>query len=90
MEEYLPTGSGAVHSDVDLPDDLLREEVIAALADTADRSVNTHLANVSVKHGTVLLEGYQNTTQERLSAAEAAASVSGVKEIVNMLVIRAL
>jgi len=90
MEEYLPTGSGTVSSNVDLPDDLLREEVIAALADTADRSVITNLATVSVKDGTVLLEGYQNTTQGRLSAAEAAASVAGVKEIVNMLVIRAL
>lgn len=90
MEEYVPTGGGAVQSDVDLPDDLLREEVIAALADTPERSVNTHLATVSVRHGTVLLDGYQNTTEGRLAAAQAAASVAGVKEIVNMLVIRAL
>ena len=43
---------------------------------------------MSVNRGTVLLEGYQNDTPERLAAAEAAAAVPGVKEIVNMLVIR--
>jgi len=39
-----------------------------------------------VKRGTVLLEGYQIDTPARLAAAEAAASVPGVKEIINMLV----
>ena len=41
---------------------------------------------VSVKRGTVLLEGYQMDTPARLAAA----SVPGVKEVVNMLVIRVL
>jgi osmotically-inducible protein OsmY len=50
--------------------------------------VNCYLAHVSVKRGTVLLEGYQDDTPGRLAAAEAAASVPGVKEVINMLVIR--
>jgi fructose-bisphosphate aldolase class I len=90
LEGYLPTGSGSVRSAVELPDALLLEEVNAALHDSTGGSVNTHLARVSVKHGTVLLDGYQNTTEGRLAASEAAASVAGVKEVVNMLVIRAL
>jgi hypothetical protein len=36
------------------------------------------------------LEGYQSDTPARLAAAQAAASVPGVKEIINMLVIRPL
>ena len=51
---------------------------------------NHRLARVSVKRGTVLLEGYQNDIPGRLAAAEAAASVPGVKEIINMLIIRAV
>jgi len=88
-DEYVPTGSGPVQSDVDVPDDRLQEAVIAALRD-AGGCVNHRLARVSVKRGTVLLEGYQNDIPGRLAAAEAAASVPGVKEIINMLMIRAV
>jgi len=63
--------------------------VIAALRD-AGGCVNRHLVRVSVKHGTVLLEGYHNDTPGRLAAAEAAASVPRVKEIIDMLMIRAV
>lgn len=90
MAEFLPTGSGPVRSDADVPDDCLQEAVTAALHEAAGRGVNHHLVRVSVKRGTVLLEGYQNDTPARLAAAEAAASVPGVKEIIDMLVIRAL
>lgn len=90
VAEYMPTGSGLVKSDVDVPDDRIQEEVTDALREVADGSVDYHLVRVSVKNGTVLLEGYQNDTPGRLAAAEATASVPGVKEIVNMLVIRAL
>jgi hypothetical protein len=90
-DEYMPTGSGPVisQSDVlDVPDDRLQDAVIAALRE--DREVDYHLVRVSVKRGTVLLEGYQSDTPARLAAAQAATSVPGVKEIINMLVIRAL
>ena len=91
LAEYMPTGSGSVPSEVDVRDDFLLQEVSAALRDdAAGRSVNSHLVKVSVQQGTVLLEGYQNDTQGRLDAAAAAASVPGVKEVVNMLVIRAI
>jgi hypothetical protein len=89
LAEYMPTGSGPVESDVDVPDNRLHKAVTAALREAAGGGVNYHLVRVSVKRGTVLLEGYQNDTPGRLAAAEAAASVPGVKEIVNMLVIRA-
>jgi Ca2+-transporting ATPase len=87
--EYVPTGSGPVQCYVDVPDDRLQDAVIAALRD-AGGCVNHHLVRVSVKRGTVLLEGYQNDIPGRLAAAEAAASVPGVKEIINMLMIRAV
>ena len=77
-------------SDVEIPDDLLQEAVTAALRNAGGAGVDHHLVQVSVKRGTVLLEGYQSDTPARLAAAEAAARVPGVKEIVNMLVIRAL
>ena len=87
--DYMPTGSGLVPSDVDVPDDRLQEAVNVAHRAAAGKGVDHYLVRVSVKQGTVLLEGYQNNTQGRLSVAEAAASVPGVKEIINMLVIRA-
>ncbi len=90
VEEYMPTGSGPVPSDVDVPDARLQEAVTAALRLADGAGVNYHLARVSVMRGTVLLEGFQNDTTGRLAAAEAAARVPGVKEIVNMLVIRAI
>jgi len=90
MDEYMPTGSGPVLSDVEVPDDLLQQAVTAALRNAGGAGVDHHLVQVSVKRGTVLLEGYQPDTPARLAAAEAAARVPGVKEIVNMLVIRAL
>jgi hypothetical protein len=90
MSEYMPTGSGPVLSDVHVSDDRLLEAVNAAIRQAAGKGVDHYLVRVSVKRGTVLLEGYQNDTPGRLAAAEAAASVPGVKEIVNMLVIRPL
>ena len=90
MDEYMPAGSGPVLSDVDIPDDRLQEAVTDALREAANAGVDYHLAQVSVNRGTVLLEGYQFDTPGRLAAAKAAASVPGVKEIINMLVIRAL
>jgi hypothetical protein len=89
-DEYMSTGSGPVLSDAVVPDDLLQKEVADALREAADRGVDCHLAHVFVDRGTVLLEGYQPDTSGRLAAAEAAASVPGVKEIINMLVIRPL
>jgi fructose-bisphosphate aldolase class I len=89
-EAYMPTGSGPVSSDEDVPDDRLQDSVGAALHDAAHGLVDTHLLRFGVNRGTVLLKGYQNDAAGRLGAAKAAASVCGVKEIVNMLVIRAL
>lgn len=86
LNEYLPTGSGPVASDRDVPDDPLRTAVESALHEGLDY----HLIQLTIKNGTVLLEGYQRDTPRRLKAAQAAASVPGVKEVVNMLVIRAL
>jgi hypothetical protein len=86
--QYMTSGSGPVQSEVEVPDDRLQEAVTAALREAAD--VASHLVTTSVKQGTVLLEGYQEETSARLAAAQAAASVPGVKEVINMLVIRAL
>ena len=90
VNEYIPTGSGPVHSDGHPPDDRLQKAVTAAIHDAAGQGLAWHMVSVTVKRGTVLLQGYQNDTAGRLSAAQAAASVPGVKEIVNMLIIRAL
>ena len=87
LSEYVPTGSGPVPSTMDVPDYDLQEAVTAILHESGG-VVNLYTLQVSVKRGTVLLEGYQNDTTGRRAAAEAAASVLGVKEIVNMLVIR--
>jgi hypothetical protein len=88
MGSYLPSGSGTLQTNGGVPDDLLRSAINEAL-DEDDR-INHHLIDMSVHEGTVLLEGFQNDTQERLLAAQAVASVPGVREIVNMLVIRPL
>jgi hypothetical protein len=90
VDEYTPTGSGPTLSDVEVPDDLLQEAVTSALREATGKGVDYHLARVRVKRGTALLEGYQTDTAGRLAAAEATASVPGVKEVINMLVIRAL
>ncbi len=89
-DEYVPTGSGPVPSSVDVPDAQLQVSVTAALHAAGGAGVNFHLVRMSVTRGTVLLEGFQTDTTGRLAAAEAAARVPGVKEIVNMLVIRAV
>jgi len=88
MGEFLPSGSGPVQTDAEVPDRLLWEAVCARLRGTD--GVFSHLITVSVNRSTVLLEGFQNDTIARLAAAQAAAGVPGVKEIVNMLVIRTL
>jgi hypothetical protein len=86
---YESAGSRIVDCDVEVPDEGVKEEVIAVLGDT-DGVVAPHLIRVSVKNGTVLLEGSQLDSPARLAAAKAAASVPGVKEIVNLLVVRAI
>jgi hypothetical protein len=86
---YVPTGSGPVAGPVS---DLTDEE-IAGLVKQALRDAPGVVANpirVTVSGGTVLLEGEQNDTLARAAAAEAAAGVPGVKEIVNMVVVRAV
>ena len=58
--QYMPTGSGSVSSDVEVPDDRISEALTAALR-RAD-GVNRYLVQLTVKHGTVLLEGSQLDT----------------------------
>jgi hypothetical protein len=89
VSEFLSTGSGPVESGQDVPDAQIEEMVNERLRDASDKGVDHYLVSVSVNNGTVLLEGYQSDTPARLAAAQAAASVPGVKEIVNMLAIRA-
>jgi hypothetical protein len=85
--EFTSAGSGPVASTQDVPDAEIEEMVKERLKDA--KGVAAHIVQVSVHKGTVLLEGYQGDTSSRLAAAQAAATVPGVKEIVNMLVIRA-
>ena len=87
--EYVPSGCGTIPFDVEAPDNRLQEAVIAALRE-AGGCVNNHLVRMSVKRGTVLLEGYQNDIQGCLAAAEAASSVPGIEEIINIPIIRAV
>lgn len=86
--DYAAAGSGPVRCDVEVPDNELQWQVEAALKHAAD--IYPHLITVTVNQGTVALEGTQNDTVARLKAAECVAGVAGVKEIINMLVIRAL
>lgn len=58
-DAYMPTGSGPVPSEVDVPDVQLQVEVTAALHAASGAGVNYHQARVSVTRGTVLLEGFQ-------------------------------
>lgn len=88
VTSYLSTGSGTSLSNGGVPDYLLREAITDSLRENLAGHIDFHLIDMSVHEGTVLLEGYQNDTQGRLAAAEAVASVPGVKEIINMLVIR--
>jgi hypothetical protein len=88
-DESLPTGSGPVASDEELPDEAIAALVRERLEEASHEGIAPHLVEVSVRNGTVLLEGYQMSTVTRLAAAKIAASVPGVREIVNMLVVRA-
>lgn len=81
-------GSGPVDCQVEVPDDELQEQVRAALNHVS--GVFPHLITTTVTRGTVLLEGYQGDTIGRLRAAQTAASIVGVKEVINMLVIRSV
>ncbi len=90
MDAYLPGGSRTLQTNGGVPDDMLREAITDALDEDTDGVINVHGIDMSVHEGTVLLEGFQNDTRGRLAAAEAVATVPGVREIVNMLVIRPL
>jgi hypothetical protein len=86
---YLSTGSGPVGGE----ETELTDEEIAGLIEGALRAAPSVVANaidVTVRDGTALLEGEQNDTPARLAAAQAAAGVRGVREIVNMIVVRAV
>lgn len=84
---FLPTGSGPVNSgNEEVADDLIEQQVARRLRESGLRHRGLR---VTVRGGTVLLEGCQNDTQSRLAAAQTAASVPGVREIVNMITVRA-
>ena len=85
--EYLTADSGPVAGP---PSDLTDDEIAGLVKDRLQHTsgVSPHLIEITVRNGTVLLEGDQGDTTTRLAAGEAAATVPGVKEIVNMIVIR--
>lgn len=86
--EFLTADSGPVTGpSSDLPDSDIAELVKDRLKRAS--GVLPHLIQVTVRNGTVLLEGDQEDTIARLAAGQAAATVNGVKEIVNMIVVRA-
>ena len=87
---FLPTGSGLIEGDhPEVSDEQIEKHVKEKLRAARSEGVHSRVIRVTVKNGTVVLEGHQNDTPTRLAAARAAASVLGVREIVNMLVIRA-
>ena len=86
---FLPTGSGPVTGETaDVSDDQIEAEVNRRLRAAASHGVRHRTIQVTVNKGTVILQGHQNDTPTRLAAAQAA-SVPGVKEIVNMIMVRA-
>jgi len=88
--EFVSTGSGPVaEPEVDLPDDEIAELVRRRLEEAEPSGVSHRLIEVTVRDGTVLLEGHQNDTFARLAAAQAAAAAPGVREVVNMIVVEA-
>jgi hypothetical protein len=87
---FLTPGSGQVPGpSSNLPDEEIAALVELRLREAGSSGVEHHLIEVTAKNGTVLLEGRQNDTAARLAAAQTAASVPGVREVVNMIVIRA-
>jgi hypothetical protein len=85
---FVTAGSGPVAGPpAHLPDHEIAELVREGLRRAA--GVASHLIETTVKEGTVLLEGYQNDTEARWSAGQAAAAAPGVRELVNMIVVRA-
>ena len=87
---FLPTGSGRITGEIaDAPDDQIEAQVKRRLRAAASHGVRHRTIQVTVNNGTVILQGHQNDTPTRLAAAQAASSVPGVKEIVNMIVVRA-
>ncbi len=86
---YLSTGSGPVAGPrVEVPDEEIAARVRQRLKEAS--GVAASAIHVTVKGGTVLLEGDQNDTVARLAAAQTAAGAPGVREIVNMIVVRAV
>ena len=73
------------------PSDLTDDEIAELVKDRLEQAsrVFPHLITITVRNGTVLMEGEQNDTLARLAAGEAATTVPGVSEIVNMIVVRA-
>jgi hypothetical protein len=86
--EFLTADSGPVAGP---PSSLTDDQISELVKDRLRRApgVSPHLIETTVRNGTVLLEGDQSDTLARLAAGQAAAGVPGVKEIVNMLVVRA-
>jgi len=84
---FLTADSGPVAG---APSHLTDDQIAELVKDRLQRAsgVSPHPIEVTVRNGTVLLEGYQNDTLARLAAGQAAATVPGVREIVNMIVVR--
>lgn len=86
---FVPTGSGPVAGlHADISDEEVTELVRERIENATPSGVAPHLIELSVRNGTVLLQGYQSDATTRLAAAQAAAAVAGVREVVNMLIIR--
>jgi hypothetical protein len=87
-DSFLSADSGPVDGP---PSHLSDDEIVQLVRDglRGVPGVSSHAIEVTVRNGTVLLEGIQNDTLARLAAGQAAAALPGVRELVNMIVVRA-